>query len=127
MTMHGAGARIAPWTWSFDAGPDGVLLLRLSGRWRMQDHLPSRQAIVHELGARRSARVLAHLADFAVGVTSASVFGVLVAVAGCLRGMQSGRSSAAVGQAATSAVVTGIVFIVTSDALLTVIYDVLGL
>jgi phospholipid/cholesterol/gamma-HCH transport system permease protein len=41
--------------------------------------------------------------------------------------MQSGRSSAAVGQAATSAVVTGIVFIVTADALLTVIYDVLGL
>ncbi len=54
------------------------------------------------------------------------VFGVLVAYAGCLRGMQSGRSSAAVGQATTSAVVTGIVLIVVSDAILTVIFDVLG-
>ena len=48
------------------------------------------------------------------------MFGVLVAIAGCLRGMQCGRSSAAVGQAATSAVVTGIVFIIVSDAILTV-------
>jgi phospholipid/cholesterol/gamma-HCH transport system permease protein len=71
--------------------------------------------------------VAVDLADFAVGLISASVFGVLVAVAGCLRGMQSGRSSAAVGLAATSAVVTGIVFIVVADAILTVIYDAVGL
>jgi phospholipid/cholesterol/gamma-HCH transport system permease protein len=70
---------------------------------------------------------IVQLSDFVVGVVSASVFGVLVAVAGCLRGMQSGRSSAAVGQAATSAVVTGIVFVVVADAILTVIYDALGL
>jgi len=67
------------------------------------------------------------LADFAMGLISASVFGVLVAIAGCLRGLQSGRSSAAVGLAATSAVVTGIVFIVVADAILTVIYDAVGL
>ena len=36
--------------------------------------------------------------------------------------MQSGRSAAAVGSAATSAVVTGIVCIVVASALLTVIY-----
>ena len=71
--------------------------------------------------------VAVDLSDFAVGLISASVFGVLVAIAGCLRGMQSGRSSAAVGLAATSAVVTGIVLIVTADAILTVIYDALGL
>jgi phospholipid/cholesterol/gamma-HCH transport system permease protein len=71
--------------------------------------------------------VAVDLADFAVGLISASVFGVLVAIAGCLRGMQSGRSSAAVGLAATSAVVTGIVFIIAADAVLTVIYDALGL
>jgi phospholipid/cholesterol/gamma-HCH transport system permease protein len=47
---------------------------------------------------------------------------VLVALSGCLRGMQSGRSAAAVGVAATSAVVTGIVLIVVASALLTVIY-----
>ena len=54
------------------------------------------------------------------------VYGVVVAVAGCLRGMQCGRSSAAVGQATTSAVVTSIVFIVICMAILTVIYNALG-
>ncbi len=67
------------------------------------------------------------LDDFAAGLIKASVFGVLVAIAGCLRGMQSGRTSAAVGAAATSAVVTGIVLIIVSDALMTVLFDVLHL
>jgi len=49
-----------------------------------------------------------------------------VALAGCLRGMQCGRSAAAVGDAATSAVVTGIIWIIVSDAILTIIYEVLG-
>jgi phospholipid/cholesterol/gamma-HCH transport system permease protein len=67
------------------------------------------------------------LNDFAAGLIKASVFGVLVAIAGCLRGMQSGRSSAAVGAAATSAVVTAIVLIIVSDAAMTVLFDVLHL
>jgi phospholipid/cholesterol/gamma-HCH transport system permease protein len=54
------------------------------------------------------------------------VFGVLVALAGCQRGMQSGRSASAVGEATTSAVVTGILFIIVADALLTVVYSTLG-
>jgi phospholipid/cholesterol/gamma-HCH transport system permease protein len=68
-----------------------------------------------------------HLIDFAGGLIKAAVYGVVVAVAGCLRGMQCGRSSAAVGQATTSAVVTSIVFIVVSMAILTLIYNALGL
>jgi phospholipid/cholesterol/gamma-HCH transport system permease protein len=67
------------------------------------------------------------LDDFSAGIIKASVFGVLVAIAGCLRGMQCGRSSAAVGAAATSAVVTGIVLIIVSDSLMTVIFDLIGL
>jgi phospholipid/cholesterol/gamma-HCH transport system permease protein len=51
---------------------------------------------------------------------------VVVAIVGCMRGLQCGRSSAAVGQATTSAVVTSIVFIVISMAILTVIYNALG-
>jgi phospholipid/cholesterol/gamma-HCH transport system permease protein len=66
------------------------------------------------------------LTDFAMGVIKGTVFGVLVAFAGCLRGLQCGRSSAAVGRAVTSAVVTGIVLIIVSDAILTVVYDALG-
>ena len=52
---------------------------------------------------------------------------MLVAVAGCLRGLQCGRSSSAVGLAATSAVVTGIVAIIVSDAFFTLIFEVLGI
>jgi len=66
------------------------------------------------------------LNDALAGVVKASVFGVLVAIAGCLRGIQSGRSSAAVGAAATSAVVTGIVLIIVSDATMTVLFDLIG-
>jgi phospholipid/cholesterol/gamma-HCH transport system permease protein len=62
------------------------------------------------------------LTAFAQGPIKSAVYGVLVALSGCLRGMQSGRSAAAVGAATTSAVVTGIVCIIVASALLTVIY-----
>ncbi|SPF46344.1 conserved membrane hypothetical protein [Syntrophobacter sp. SbD1] len=68
-----------------------------------------------------------NLTQFAVGLIKAGVFGVLVALSGCLRGMQCGRSASAVGEAATSAVVTAIVSIIVSDAILTVIYDRIGM
>ena len=67
------------------------------------------------------------LKDFAVGLIKGSVFGVLIAIAGCMRGMQSGRSSAAVGMAATSAVVTSIVFIIVTDGIFAVVFDALGI
>jgi phospholipid/cholesterol/gamma-HCH transport system permease protein len=68
-----------------------------------------------------------HVGDLIGGVFKASVYGVLVAVSGCLRGMQCGSSSSAVGDAATSAVVTGIVFIITACGLFSVIFYVLGI
>lgn len=68
-----------------------------------------------------------NLTDFAVGLVYAAVFGILVAIAGCLRGMQCGRSASAVGEATTSAVVTAIVFIIVSDAILTVMLNTLGI
>ncbi|HYA34821.1 MAG TPA: ABC transporter permease [Candidatus Binataceae bacterium] len=61
------------------------------------------------------------------GLFKASTYGALVAFAGCLRGFQYGRSSAAVGQAATDAVVTGIVMIVTACGLFAVIFNALGI
>jgi len=67
------------------------------------------------------------LNDLGVGFIKGGTFGVLVALAGCFRGMRSGRNAAAVGEAATSAVVTAIVWIVVADAILTVIYNVLGI
>jgi len=62
------------------------------------------------------------LQHFAAGLFKSGVYGVLVALAGCLRGMQCGRSAQAVGQATTSAVVTAIVWIVVACAIITVLY-----
>jgi phospholipid/cholesterol/gamma-HCH transport system permease protein len=67
------------------------------------------------------------LTDFAVGIFKAAVFGVLIAVSGCLRGIQCGRSASAVGLAATSAVVTGIVFIIVTDGIFAVLTSALGI
>ena len=71
-------------------------------------------------------RTAVSVSDFVIGLAKSSVFGVVVALAGCLRGMQSGRSAAAVGLAATSAVVTSIVFIIVLDGVFAVILNVLG-
>ena len=65
--------------------------------------------------------------QFGIGLVKSVVFGVLVALAGCMRGIQCGRSAAAVGAAATSAVVLGIVFIITTDGLFAVITNILGI
>jgi phospholipid/cholesterol/gamma-HCH transport system permease protein len=67
------------------------------------------------------------LGDLAGGVFKACVYGVLVALAGCLRGMQSGKSSAAVGEAATAAVVTSIVWIICACGVFAVVFWVLGI
>ena len=67
------------------------------------------------------------LASFFIGTSKSAVFGVVVALVGCLRGMQSGRSAAAVGLAATSAVVTSIVLIIVIDGIFAVILNVLHL
>ena len=60
------------------------------------------------------------------GVFKSVTYGVLVALSGCLRGIQCGDSAAAVGEAATSAVVTSIVFIVLACGALSVIFYIIG-
>lgn len=65
--------------------------------------------------------------QFLVGLSKATVYGVLIAYSGCLRGMQSGRSASAVGEATTSAVVTSIVLIVVAASILTIVFQVLGI
>ena len=65
--------------------------------------------------------------DVLVGLFKAAIFGILIAYSGCIRGMQCGRSASAVGDAATSAVVTGIILIVISDSLITIIFNQLGI
>jgi len=62
-----------------------------------------------------------------IGLFHSAVFGVLIALAGCLRGMQCGRSASAVGAATTSAVVTSIVSIIVATAIITIACQVLGI
>lgn len=65
------------------------------------------------------------LKSFLLGIGKGSFFGFLVAFAGCFRGMQSGYSAAAVGEATTRAVVTGITAIVASDGIFAVLANAL--
>ncbi|MFW6242138.1 MAG: MlaE family ABC transporter permease, partial [Thermodesulfobacteriota bacterium] len=67
------------------------------------------------------------LHHFATGLIKSVFFGAIVALSGCMRGMRCGRSAMAVGGAATSAVVTAIVWIIVTDAAFTVLFNVVGL
>jgi phospholipid/cholesterol/gamma-HCH transport system permease protein len=61
------------------------------------------------------------------GLFKCIVYGSLVALAGCQQGIACGSSAMAVGQATTKAVVMGIVLIVVSASILTIIYIKLGI
>ncbi len=67
------------------------------------------------------------LDDLVGGVVKASVYGVLIALFGCLRGMQSGNSSSAVGEATTKAVVSSIVAVVSACGVFAVVFYALGI
>jgi phospholipid/cholesterol/gamma-HCH transport system permease protein len=67
------------------------------------------------------------LTDINAGLVKATVFGLLVGLSGCLRGLQAERSAAGVGRAATSAVVTAILLIIVADSLFAVVYHILGI
>ena len=67
------------------------------------------------------------LSDIMLGVFKGSVFGVLVAITGCKQGISSGRSASAVGDAATKAVVSGIVAIIVATAIFAVLASALGI
>jgi phospholipid/cholesterol/gamma-HCH transport system permease protein len=65
--------------------------------------------------------------DVAAGIFMAAVFGVIVAVVGCQKGLSCGKTAEAVGTSTTSAVVTATVIIFIAAAILTVIYAILGI
>ena len=56
------------------------------------------------------------------GLFKSVVYGILIALAGCQQGMACGNSAMAVGQSTTRAVVMGIVLIVVSASILTIVY-----
>lgn len=65
------------------------------------------------------------LANVWIGLIHSVIFGVVIALAGCFQGMRSGRSAAAVGDATTSAVVSSIIGIITTTAIITIICEVI--
>jgi phospholipid/cholesterol/gamma-HCH transport system permease protein len=58
------------------------------------------------------------IGDGVLGVFKGGVFGLIIGLAGCMRGMQTGSDAGAVGRAATSAVVTGITLIIVANAVI---------
>ncbi len=69
----------------------------------------------------------AGLTDLFSGLIKTFVFGYFIASIGCLRGLNTGKGASAVGNSATSAVVTCIVMIVVVDGVFAVIYYCLGI
>lgn len=59
--------------------------------------------------------------DFLFGIFKAAIFGLTIAAIGCERGLKTGAGATSVGLAATSAVVTSIVWIVVLDGIFTVL------
>ncbi len=66
-----------------------------------------------------------NFSQFGEGVFKSFVYAVLVGYSGCFYGIQCGRSAAAVGRAATSAVVSAIIMIVVADAIMVVFFNIM--
>ena len=82
--------------------------------------------IAPEIYLHRTIKAI-HLNAFLLGIFKGAFFGVLIALTGCLRGIQCGTNAAAVGQATTSAVVTGITWIIASDGVFAVLCNALDI
>ena len=67
------------------------------------------------------------MTDFLAGFVKSFVFAVLIAGVGCLRGLQTRAGASAVGDAATRAVVTGIILLVVVDGLFAIAYYLLDI
>ena len=61
------------------------------------------------------------------GLLKSVVFGVIIGLVGCYKGLHSGNDSTALGKSVTSAVVMSVTFIVVADALFEVIFNALEL
>jgi len=66
------------------------------------------------------------LGDMLGGLVKSAVFGLLVCAIGCQRGLRTRGGASAVGNATTSAVVSGIILIAVSDGVFAVVFYVLG-
>lgn len=100
--------------WSIAAGLAGGIVVS----WTSLDITPA--AFMDETYLALGTR------DLATGLIKSEVFAILVAVAGCFRGLQATQGADSVGRQTTSAVVSGIFLIILSDAVFTVLFHNLG-
>jgi phospholipid/cholesterol/gamma-HCH transport system permease protein len=66
------------------------------------------------------------LGDIGGGLLKTEVFAILIALVGCFHGFQTGLGADSVGRQTTSAVVSGLFLIIFADAILTVLFYLLG-
>ena len=81
----------------------------------------ARQTVVQQLSGALQ------LSDLLGGLFKAAIFGLAIAAIGCRAGLGAGSGPRAVGDAATSAVVGGIVAIIVLDGIFAVLFEKLGL
>jgi phospholipid/cholesterol/gamma-HCH transport system permease protein len=67
------------------------------------------------------------ISDALLGVFKGTIFGFIIGIAGCMKGLQGGSDAGAVGRAATSAVVLGITFIILANAIVDWLAALLGI
>jgi phospholipid/cholesterol/gamma-HCH transport system permease protein len=58
------------------------------------------------------------ISDALLGVFKAVVFGGIIGIAGCMKGLQTGSDAGAVGRSTTSAVVLGITLVIFANAII---------
>jgi phospholipid/cholesterol/gamma-HCH transport system permease protein len=97
------------------------LVSLLGGALTLQSFAIPFVTFVHEVEA------IVDYSDFFAGFVKSFVFAVLIAGIGCLRGLQTSAGASAVGDAATRAVVSGIILLVVVDGVFAVIYFVLDI
>ena len=67
------------------------------------------------------------LSHIGIGLLKSVIYAALIAVAGCRAGINASRSSAGVGQAATDAVVTSVVYLIVADAAINIFFQHMGI
>ncbi|MEP7344400.1 MAG: ABC transporter permease [Gemmatimonadaceae bacterium] len=67
------------------------------------------------------------LSDALLGLLKSTIFGFIIGVAGCMKGLQGGSDAGAVGRAATAAVVLGITLIIVANAVVDWLAALLGI
>ena len=97
------------------------LISLLGGAMTLQSFSIPFVTFVHEVEG------IVDFSDFMAGFVKSFVFAILIAGIGCLRGLQTSAGASAVGDAATRAVVSGIILLVVVDGIVAVLYFVLDI